>query len=117
MIKVLIGDSNIQQDIQDFNFLKNNNDIQVITSTSGSETIAKCKEVEPSIIILSSSFVDMNYADVIDKISILPNEFDKCNLILKVNNPKTGDNILMYLIFGLLSIAGFVFSLRKLKKS
>lgn len=36
---------------------------------------------------------------------------------LKVNNPKTGDNILMYLIFGLLSIAGFVFSLRKLKKS
>ncbi len=87
MIKVLIGDSNIQQDIQDFSFLKNNSDYQVITSTSGSETIAKCKETEPSIIILYSSFVDMNYTDVIDKISILPNEIDMCNLILKVNDP------------------------------
>lgn len=88
MVKVLIGDRNIQKDIDNFRFLNDNNEYQVITSTSGLETIARCREIEPSIIILDSNFDDMIYTDIIDKISLLPNELNKCNLILKVNRPE-----------------------------
>lgn len=88
MIKVLIGDQNIQKDINNFRFLNNDNEYQVVTSVSGMETITKCRENEPSIIILGSKFDDMKYTDVIDKISDLPSEFNKCNLILTLNNPK-----------------------------
>jgi len=88
MVKVLIGDRNIQKDIDNFRFLNDNKDYQVITSTSGLETIARCREIEPSIIILDSNFDDMIYTDIIDKISLLPSELNKCNLILKVNKPE-----------------------------
>lgn len=88
MVKVLIGDKNIQKDINRFNIFNDNNEYQVITSTLGLETISKCVENEPSIIILGSNFDDMKYTDIIDKISVLPAEHNKCNLILLVNNPR-----------------------------
>lgn len=88
MIKVLIGNQNIQKDINDFKFLNNDNDCQIITSTSGVEVISKCQKLEPNIIILNSNLSDMRYTEVIDKISVLPSEINKCNLLLKVNNSK-----------------------------
>lgn len=88
MVKVLIGDKNVKKNINDFKFLLDYNDFQITTSISGSETIIKCQEINPDIIILDSNFNDMIYTDIIDKISALSNEFNKCNLLLKVNNPK-----------------------------
>lgn len=88
MVKILIGNKDIQTDLKDFQFLKDNNEYEIITSNSGIETINKCKTISPSIIILNSNMGDMSYTDIIDKLSNLPSEFDKCNLILTVDNPK-----------------------------
>ncbi len=88
MVRVLIGNNDNQKVIDNFKFLKENNEYEIITSKTGLETIKKCSISEPSIIILNSSFPDMHYTSVIDKISNLPNEYDKCNLILTVNNIK-----------------------------
>lgn len=87
MVKVLIGNKDIQKDINNFQFLKDNNEYEIITSNSGIETINKCKTISPEIIIINSNFLDMAYTEVIDKISNLPSEYDKCNLILTVDNP------------------------------
>lgn len=86
MVKVLIGNKNIQKGIRNFQFLQENNEFEIVTSNSGIETINKCKTIEPAIIILNSNLPDMAYTDVIDRISNLPCELDKCNLILTVDN-------------------------------
>ena len=86
MVKILIGNKDIQTDLKNFQFLQGNNEYEVITSNSGKETIDMCKTISPAIIILNSNFIDMNYTEVIDKISNLPSENEKCNLILTVNN-------------------------------
>lgn len=86
MVKVLIGNKNIQKGIRNFQFLQENNEFEIVTSNSGIETINKCKIIEPAIIILNSNLPDMTYTDVINRISNLPCELDKCNLILTVDN-------------------------------
>ncbi len=88
MVKVLIGNKDIQKDLKKYQFLIDSNEYEIITSNSGIDTINKCIETNPSIIILNSNFSDIAYTDVIDKISNLPSEYDKCNLILTVNNSK-----------------------------
>lgn len=93
MVRVLIGNNDIQKELKYFQFLKNNNEYEIITTHSGKETINKCIETNPAIIILNSNFSDMVYTDVIDRISSLPSEYNKCNLILTVNKPE--DKILL----------------------
>lgn len=89
MVKVLIANREIEKEIKNFHFLKErSNEFEIITSCSGAETVEKCKEVEPSIIILNSDFSDMLYTDVLNSLSNLPSENDKCNLILTVENPQ-----------------------------
>ena len=88
MTKVLIGNGDIQAGLKNFQFLKNSNEYEIIFSNSGKETIDICRTISPNIIILDSNISDMVYTDIIDTISTLPEENNKCNLILTVNNPK-----------------------------
>lgn len=87
MTKVLIGSKSIQTDLNNFQFLKNSNEYELIFSNTGRETIDICRTISPSIIILDSNTKDINFTEVIDRISTLPDEDNKCNLILAVNNP------------------------------
>lgn len=89
MVKVLIANMEIKEDIKSFHFLKErSNEFEIITSHTGAETIQKCKKIEPAIIILNSNFEDMPYTDVLDSLASLPNEANKCNLILTVKKPE-----------------------------
>ena len=88
MTKVLIGNNDIQAGLKNFQFLKNSNEYEIIFSNSGKETIDICRTISPNIIILDSNISDMVYTDIIDIISTLPEENNKCNLILTVNDPK-----------------------------
>ena len=88
MTKILIGSDDITKEIKNFQFLKNKNEFEIITSNSGIETIEKCKDFNPTIIILYSNFSDIPYNQVINRIANLPSQFDKCNLILNVKRPK-----------------------------
>lgn len=87
MTKVLIGNKDIQTDLKNFQFLKNSNEYDLIFSNTGRETINKCRTISPNIIILDSNIQDMAFTEIIDRISTLPDENNKCNLILTVNNP------------------------------
>lgn len=87
MTKVLIGNKDIQTDLKDFQFLRNSNEYELIFSETGRETINKCRTISPNIIILDSNIQDMDFTEIIDRISTLPDENNKCNLILTVNNP------------------------------
>lgn len=88
MTRVLIGNKNIEIDLKNFQFLQNNGEYEIITSDNGREMIDICRSVKPNIIIFNSDFQDMPYTDIIDKISTLPEENNRCNLILTVNNEK-----------------------------
>lgn len=88
MVKVLIGNKNIQKGIKNFQFLQESNEFEVVTSSSATEIINKCQVIEPAIIVLNSNLPDMVYTEVIDRISNLPNEFNKCNLILTIDKPE-----------------------------
>lgn len=88
MVNVLIGNKDIHEDIKNFEFLTDNDEYKIITSSSGIETINKCRINKPDIILLNSNFTDIAYTEIIDKISNLPDEEDKNNLILTVKNPQ-----------------------------
>lgn len=88
MTKVLIGNKDIQTHSKSFQFLRNSSEYELVFSETGRETITKCRTINPSIIILDSNITDMTFTEIIDKISTLPDENNKCNLILTVNNPK-----------------------------
>ena len=88
MTKVLIGGRNVQTDLNDFPFLQDNTEFQIITSNSGKDLLNKCRTLTPNIIILDSNIKDMAYTDLMDRISALPYENNKCNLILSVNKPE-----------------------------
>lgn len=88
MIKVLVANKNIKNDFNSFQFLTKNNEFEIETSCTGIETIEKYKISKPSIIILDSNIADMSYTDIIDKISMFPEEDEKVNMILTLKDKK-----------------------------
>ncbi len=60
---------------------------EIEKSTTGLDTLNKYLKIEPDILILDSIINDINYIDIIDKISIFnKNGKNKCNIILIINN-------------------------------
>ena len=58
-----------------------------ITNT-GIETIEQCMKIKPNIIILCSNIYDIPFYELLNKLSKLPDEETKNNVILAVKNDK-----------------------------
>lgn len=85
MLKVLVASENIKQNSQYCNYLANDKDLEVISTKDGITTLNKYLSLRPNILILDTFFSDLNYTDIIDKITKLDDESSKCNTILTVN--------------------------------
>ena len=93
MVKVLIGNRNVQDDLNNLPFLNDITEYSVITSNTGNEIIDKCKTINPNIIMLNTNILDMSYTDIIEELSNIPEQLNKCNLILTVNTKKEKLNL------------------------
>ena len=85
MLKVLVASENIEQNSQYCNYLAKDKDLEVISTNDGITTLNKYFSLRPNILILDTFFSDLNYTDIIDKITNLDDESSKCNTILTVN--------------------------------
>ncbi len=85
MLKVLVSNANANQNLAYCKFLSNDKDLKVQSTKDEIETLKKYFDIEPDIFILDSHFQNMNYAEIIDRISTKPNEMQKCNTLVTIN--------------------------------
>lgn len=86
MLKVLISNADLEQNSRYCDFLANDKDFEIISTSSGNATLNKYLYVEPDIFVLDSDFKDLNYLDIINRLSTIVNERKKCNTLITTNN-------------------------------
>lgn len=84
MLKILVANQNGEQNLEYCKFLKNKNEYDIKMSTDAVTTLKTYKKIEPNILILDSNFSDTT--ELIDKVTALPNEKNKCNIILTIDS-------------------------------
>lgn len=85
MLKVMIASENTKHRSLYCKYLAKDKDFEIISTKDGLTTLNKYFELRPNILILDTLFSDVDYTDIIDKITRLDDESSKCNTILTVN--------------------------------
>ena len=93
MVKVLVANENVEQNKYCCKILSQNKDLKIIQSYNGLTTIDMYLKMHPSILILNTNISDINYYDVINKISCLSIEQLKCNILIQANNQDDLNNL------------------------
>lgn len=88
MLKVLVSNANMKQNSVICDFLAKDKDINLISTNDANSTIHKYFNIQPDVFILDSFYKDMSFTELIDKISVYPNEKQKCNTLLTLNKPE-----------------------------
>ena len=86
MIKILIGNENATDNSELSQFLANDKKYIIENTYDGKSTLSKYIETKPDILILDSNFSDLNYIEIIDRISSLPDKKYPNNIILILHN-------------------------------
>ncbi len=86
MVKVLVSNANIEENLMIRKFLTNENDFEIEDTKDFMTTINKYLKIEPDVFILDSGFGKMSYNDILNKIALFPLERSKCNTLLTLNN-------------------------------
>lgn len=86
MIKILIGNENATDNSNLSQFLSNDKKYIIENTYDGKSTFSKYIETKPDILILDSNFSDLNYIEIIDRISSLPDKKYPNNIILILHN-------------------------------
>lgn len=88
MVRILVADENMKDNLECSRFLANDKNFKMESTRDGISTLNKYLEMQPNILILNSHFSDIDYTEIINRLSLLPNEKHKSNIILTVNNPE-----------------------------
>lgn len=87
MVKILIANKDItDQNLNEFQFLKKYPEYRIKISNTGIETIKQCMKLKPNIVILYTNIEDVPFYELLYKLSKLPDEESKSNVILVVEN-------------------------------
>lgn len=82
MQKVLIANQNVEQNKNVCQHLTKDKRLEVIGTTDGLTTLKKYLEIKPDILILDSHIEDINYIEIIDRLSTNIKEKRTCNIVL-----------------------------------
>lgn len=85
MLKVLVSNANIEENSMLCQFLANENCFEIENTKDSISTLNKYLKIEPDLFVLDSHFKEMCYTEIIDRISVFPNEKQKCNTILTLD--------------------------------
>ena len=87
MVKILVANQNVQQNTKLCQYLANDNNLKIIGTSDGISTLEQYHKIRPDIFILDTNLKDINYIDIIDKLSYDINEKMNCNTILVSSIP------------------------------
>lgn len=87
MVKILIVNKDItDKNLNDFQFLEKYPEYRLKVANTGIETINMCMKLRPNIIILCTNIEDIPFYELLYRLSKLPDEESKSNVILVVEN-------------------------------
>lgn len=87
MVKVLIVNKDItDKNLNEFQFLEKYPEYKIKVANTGIETINMCMKLRPNIIILCTNIEDVPFYELLYRLSKLPDEESKSNVILVVEN-------------------------------
>ena len=87
MVKILVANQNVEQNTKLCQYLANDNNLKIIGTNDGISTLEQYHKIRPDIFILDTNLKDINYIDIIDKLSYDMNEKMNCNTILVSSIP------------------------------
>lgn len=93
MVKILIANKNIEQDLTLCQYLANLNGVKVVTTTNGLSTLEEYLKLRPDIFILHTNLKDINYVDIINKLSSDRIEKNNCNTILVSDSDTSNSSV------------------------
>ncbi len=86
MFSVLVANANKTQRESYYQFLIHNcNNLNVISSDTGTKTINLYNEINPNVLVLDTEFNDLSSQEIINKLSSTKKESKNCNIILTAN--------------------------------
>lgn len=88
MLKVLVADENFEANSDCCQYLANDKSLDVISASSGINTLNKYHEIQPNILVINSDFKDKGYTEIINELSTTSQERKNCNIILTVKDNK-----------------------------
>ena len=86
MVKILAVIKNIEQISQLCQYLTQDNNIDFQITSDEVSILKQYYDFRPDIFILDTSFKNIKYTDIIDKLSFDDNEKFKCNTLLFYNS-------------------------------
>lgn len=86
MLKVLVANSNENENQTISRLFSESNDISIINTYTGNETLKIYRERKPGISIIDTGFKDIPYKKIINDLSITYPEIKKCNFLLTTNS-------------------------------
>ena len=70
MQKILIANKDIKK-LNFINYIEQHRHLEIIKTINGSSTLTKYFEIKPNVLILDSLFDDMNYLEIINRLSTI----------------------------------------------
>lgn len=90
MLKILIANQNIRQNDSYCNYLENEDKLKkefhIDKTYTGQTTLSTYQRTQPNIMIMDSDFNDIDYKNILKRLSISVDEKKKCNVILTTNS-------------------------------
>lgn len=87
MVKILVANQDIKQNTKLCQYLANDNEFNIIGTSNGISTLEQYHKIKPDIFILNTNLKDINYIDIIDRLSYDISEKMNCNTILISSTP------------------------------
>ena len=82
MLKVLVADKNLEENLDCCRYLANDKNLDVISTSSGISTLNKYHEFQPNVLVINSNFNDIGYTEIINELSSTSQERNNSNIIL-----------------------------------
>jgi len=86
MLKVLVADENLETNIDFCHFLANDKNLDVVSTSTGINTIDTYKKIKPNLLVINSNFKDKSYTNIVNELSSTSEGRNNCNIILTVEN-------------------------------
>lgn len=81
-MKILVADNDIKESLCLCQYLANDKNLDVTSTSSGIETLTKYREMQPNILVIHSDFKDNIFTEVINELSTTSQERNNSNIIL-----------------------------------
>lgn len=86
MVNILISNRDVSFANNLENMLANDKNYVFKITTTEADTISNYNKINPDVLVLDDNIPDLSIEDIIDRLSIIPNDFGKPNIVLTLEH-------------------------------